>query len=73
MTDPSDRRDFLKRSGALALSLGGWLRRAATPAERALAGVAGLLLLYPATGTDAAGLAVIGLTVGLHLARVRSR
>ena len=38
--------------GALAMCCGGWLRRAATPAERAAAGVAGLLLVYPGAAAD---------------------
>ena len=58
--------------GALAVGLGGWLRRAATPAERAAAGVAGLLLVYPSAACDAAGLVLFVLVAALHLARVRS-
>ena len=58
--------------GALAMCLGGWLRRAATPAERAAAGVAGLLLVYPSAAADVAGLVLFVLAAALHLARVRS-
>ena len=58
--------------GALAVALGGWLRRAATPAERIAAGIAGLLLVYPSPGADAAGLALAALVAVLHLARLRS-
>ncbi len=57
---------------ALAVGLGGWMRRAATPAERIAAGVAGLLLVYPSAAADAAGLALATLVVVLHLARLRS-
>ena len=48
---------------ALAVALGGWLRGAATPAERAAAGLAGLLLVYPGARSDAAGLALFALVV----------
>jgi TRAP-type uncharacterized transport system fused permease subunit len=58
--------------GALAVCLGGWLRRAARPAERIAAGVAGLLLVYPSAACDAAGLVLLVLVAALHLARVRS-
>ena len=58
--------------GALAVGLGGWLRRAATPAERTGAGVAGLLLVYPSAAADIAGLIIFLLVSVLHVARVRS-
>jgi TRAP-type uncharacterized transport system fused permease subunit len=57
--------------GALAVALGGWLRRAATRPERALAGVAGLLLVYPGPACDAAGVALFAVVTAVHLARVR--
>jgi TRAP-type uncharacterized transport system fused permease subunit len=58
--------------GALAMCCGGWLRRAATPAERAAAGVAGLLLVYPGAAADVSGLVLFVLAAALHLARGRS-
>ena len=57
---------------ALAFGAGGWLRRRATIVERALATAGGLLLMYPASATDAAGLACFALAVGLHLGRATS-
>jgi len=58
--------------GALAVCFGGWLRRAATPAERAATGVAGLLLVYPSAACEVSGLVLFALAAALHLARVRS-
>jgi TRAP transporter 4TM/12TM fusion protein len=58
--------------GALAVCLGGWLRRAASPGERAAAGVAGLLLVHPSAATDAAGVILFAVAAAAHLARVRS-
>ena len=55
---------------ALAVCTGGWLRRAATGIERAVAGIAGLLLVYPSPAADIAGLALLALVVVVHLARV---
>ena len=46
---------------ALAVGAGGWLRRQATLPERLLAVAAGLLLMYPATTSDFAGLACFAL------------
>jgi TRAP-type uncharacterized transport system fused permease subunit len=45
---------------ALAVGAAGWLRGRATPAERALAVISGLLLMYPSTVTDVAGLTGAG-------------
>ena len=56
---------------ALAMGLGGWLRRAATMPERALAVAAGVLLFYATTLTDIMGLAFFGAAVVLHLVRTR--
>ena len=56
---------------ALAMGLGGWLRRAATPPERGLAVAGGLLLFYATTLTDIMGLVVFGAAVVLHLVRTR--
>jgi TRAP-type uncharacterized transport system fused permease subunit len=57
--------------GALAVCLGGWLRRAAAPGERIAAGIAGLLLVYPSAAADAAGLLLFAIVGVVHLARVR--
>ena len=56
---------------ALAMGLGGWLRRAATMPERALAVGGGLLLFYATTMTDIMGLALFAVAIGLHLVRTR--
>ena len=53
--------------GALALALGGWLRREATIIERVLAGIGGGLLFYPSGLADVAGLVVTAAAVGVHL------
>jgi TRAP transporter 4TM/12TM fusion protein len=52
--------------GALAMALGGWGRRRATPVERLMAGVGGLLLFHPAPLADVAGLACAGLALVLN-------
>ena len=57
---------------ALAMGLGGWLRRAATTPERVLAAAGGLLLFYAATATDLLGAACFAAAVGLHLVRTRA-
>jgi TRAP-type uncharacterized transport system fused permease subunit len=56
---------------ALGMGLGGWLRAAATPVERALATSGGLLLFYAGARSDAVGLALFLSAVGLHLARTK--
>jgi TRAP transporter 4TM/12TM fusion protein len=58
---------------ALAAGLGGWMRRAATPVERALLVAAGLLLLYPSGIADLAGLALGVSAAVLHSARSHER
>ena len=57
---------------ALAMGLGGWLRRAATTPERVLAVAGGLLLFYAATVTDLAGAACFAAAVALHVVRTRA-
>ncbi len=57
---------------ALAMGLGGWLRRAATPAERTLAVAGGLLLFYATTITDLVGAACFAAAIAVHLARTRA-
>ena len=56
---------------ALAMGLGGWLRQAATPVERVVAVIGGLLLFYATTVTDIMGLVLFGATIALHLVRTR--
>jgi len=58
---------------ALAMGLGGWMRRAATLPERTLAAAGGLLLLLPGGTADAAGLLATASAVGLHAWRTRQR
>jgi TRAP transporter 4TM/12TM fusion protein len=57
---------------ALAVGLGGWLWRAASPPERVLATAGGLLLFYASRTTDLLGLALCLLVVVLHVLRVRA-
>jgi len=57
---------------ALAAGFGGWMRRAASGPERALAVAGGLLLFYPAPVTDAAGLALTASAAFLHHWRTRA-
>ena len=54
---------------ALAAGLGGWIRGPATVPERAVAVAAGLLLAYPGSATDVAGIALFGLVILAHSAR----
>ncbi|MFO7693856.1 MAG: TRAP transporter fused permease subunit [Vicinamibacterales bacterium] len=56
---------------ALAAGFGGWMRRAATLPERALAVAGGVLLFYPAGAADAAGVAIASSAVILHAWRLR--
>ena len=53
------------------MGLGGWLRQAATPVERVVAVIGGLLLFYATTVTDIMGLVLFGATIALHLVRTR--
>lgn len=55
---------------ALAFGAGGWLRKQANPLERALAIAAGLLLIYPSSGSDLLGIIVLAAAVILHWWRV---
>ena len=57
---------------ALAMGLGGWLRQAATTAERTLAVAGGLLLFYATTATDLVGAACFVAAIALHLVRTRA-
>ena len=54
---------------ALAVAAGGWIRREANVLERGLAALGGLLLMYPATVSDVAGLGAFALSIALHLLR----
>ena len=56
---------------ALAAGLGGWMRRAATLPERALAIAGGALLFYPGGLADAAGAVITASAVLLHAWRTR--
>ena len=56
---------------ALAAGFGGWMRRAATLPERALAVAGGALLFSPSGAADAAGLAITSSAVMLHVWRLR--
>ena len=56
---------------AIAGGASGWLHREATMVERALAIVAGLLLLAPSTQGDVVGAAVLAVALGVHVARTR--
>ena len=56
---------------ALAIGASGWIRRETTLVERTLAAIAGLLLMFPAAGTDAAGLLCLGVALAVHLWRDR--
>ena len=56
---------------ALAMGLGGWLRQAATTAERTLAVAGGLLLFYATTATDLVGAACFVAAIGMHVVRTR--
>jgi TRAP transporter 4TM/12TM fusion protein len=55
--------------GALAAGFGGWIRSPATPPERVLLVIGGLLLFYASIWTDLAGFAVTAVVLFLHLMR----
>jgi len=52
--------------GALAAGFGGWIRRAASPAERAALIAAGLLLFYAARWADLSGFGITAVVLFLH-------
>lgn len=54
---------------ALAFGAGGWLTHRAAALERSLAVAAGLLLIYPSSVSDIAGVVVLGIAIALHLRR----
>jgi len=56
---------------ALAMGLGGWMRRAASPLERVAATTGGLLLFYATPWTDIIGVGLFGVAISIHLARTR--
>jgi TRAP transporter 4TM/12TM fusion protein len=58
---------------ALAVALGGWLRRAASPLERAAAGTAGVLLFAANPTADLLGGGLALAVVATHLVRTRKR
>src|SRR5262245_5815103 len=57
---------------ALAYGARGWLKQSASSFERAVAIASGLLLIYPSSWTDALGIVMLPVSVGLHLWRLRS-
>jgi TRAP transporter 4TM/12TM fusion protein len=58
---------------ALGAGLGGWIRATANAMERTLATAGGLLLFYAGSLSDAAGLALFGIAIALHLARTKKQ
>ena len=54
---------------ALAMGLGGWLKRSATVPERVLAVAGGLLLFYATTITAIIGFSLFAVAIGAHLTR----
>jgi TRAP transporter 4TM/12TM fusion protein len=56
---------------ALAAGFGGWMRRAATLPERALAVAGGALMFYPTGATDAAGVVLTASAAIVHVWRTR--
>jgi len=56
---------------ALGAGLGGWIRATANATERTLATVGGLLLFYAGSLSDAVGLALFVIAIGLHFARTK--
>jgi TRAP-type uncharacterized transport system fused permease subunit len=56
---------------ALAMGFGGWLRQAATMAERTIAVAGGLLLFYATTTTDLVGAVLFVAAIALHLSRTK--
>jgi TRAP-type uncharacterized transport system fused permease subunit len=57
---------------AIAVAAGGRVKQDATIAERGMAAVAGLLLMYPAVRSDVAGLSAVAAVVAAHLWRTRT-
>jgi TRAP-type uncharacterized transport system fused permease subunit len=55
--------------GALAAGFGGWIRSPASPAERVLLVLGGLLLFYASIWADLGGFAVTAVVLFLHLMR----
>ena len=53
---------------SLAAAFGGWIRGPASPVERVLAGIAGLLMCAPAGWADASGFGLISVVLFLHFA-----
>lgn len=53
----------------LAIAFGGWIIRAASIPERALALAGGVLLFHPAGASSLAGAALVGLSAALHVVR----
>jgi TRAP transporter 4TM/12TM fusion protein len=56
---------------AFATAFGGWIRSAASPVERIVAGIGGILLCVGRAGASGAGLVMVVLVLILHFARHR--
>ena len=54
---------------AIAVSAVGWIRRAASPVERALAALAAVLLFIPNVAVALGGIALLALVVAVHWLR----
>ncbi len=59
-------------NAALAVTFGGWLRRAASMPERIGAGIAGVVLCHANGMSDAVGFGLIAVVIGVHLVRTRA-
>ena len=55
----------------LAAGVQNWLRRETLLHERIMLIVGGLLLAYADVSTDAVGIIIMGMAVGMHLLRTR--
>jgi TRAP transporter 4TM/12TM fusion protein len=55
---------------AIAVAAAGWIRRAASPVERVLAGVAAVLLFVPSVTVPLIGAALLVLVIAVHWRRV---
>ena len=63
------RRDRRHRRGCAGGGLGGWIRSPATPTERVLLVIGGLLLFYASIWADLAGFVTTAVVLFLHLTR----
>jgi TRAP transporter 4TM/12TM fusion protein len=56
---------------AIAVSATGWIRRAASPVERALAAIAAVLLFVPSVTVALSGVALLAIVVAVHWTAMR--